>query len=31
MDVVFLLLLAGLAAATWGLVVVCERLARNRS
>jgi hypothetical protein len=31
MDFVFLLLLAGLAASTWGLIVVCERVARGRS
>jgi len=26
MDFVFLTLLAGLAALTWGLVVMCDRL-----
>jgi hypothetical protein len=31
MDFVFLLLLAGLAATTWGLVVVCTRVSKGRS
>jgi hypothetical protein len=31
MDVVFLLLVAALAAGTWGLVIVCERVSRGRS
>jgi hypothetical protein len=26
MDIVFLLLLAALAASNWGLLVLCERL-----
>lgn len=30
MDVLFLLLLAGLSGITWGLVVLCDRL-RGRS
>jgi hypothetical protein len=30
MDIAFLLLIAGLAASTWGLVILCERL-RSRS
>jgi hypothetical protein len=31
MDALFLLLLAGLAASTWGLIVVCERLSQGGS
>jgi hypothetical protein len=31
MDVIFLLLLAGLAASTWGLLILCDRLLGRRT
>jgi len=30
MDAIYLLLLAALAASTWGLVILCERLMGGR-
>jgi hypothetical protein len=31
MDVIFLLLLAGLAASTWGLLILSDRLLGRRT